>query len=293
MTGWRCGWALAPAAVVAACERAAEPLDVERLLDHAEGGRGGADRSAGRASPRCSTNTVSAATNSARGSPASRGSAREAGGRLLPVRRRLGVPSPDGIRTTAELAQALLDESRVAITPGEAFDAPGFLRISYATSLKELERGVDRIDLVRAIHRPAPRDGARNGRAVAGAEPRLQTEAASLRCPSTNVLPLLAEVVGADLRPHRRRVAASLRHRRAEARPARRCSSSPGQHQRSRGGRAPVLRAPRADRAARRRHRLHRRRGPNARRRRALARADEPDSRDRRRRTCSPSSSRT
>ena len=29
----------------------------------------------------------------------------------------------------------LLNEARVAITPGEAFDAPGFIRISYATSL--------------------------------------------------------------------------------------------------------------------------------------------------------------
>jgi aspartate aminotransferase len=53
--------------------------------------------------------------------------------------------SPDGIRTTGELAQALLDTARVAITPGEAFDAPGFLRISYATSLTELQRGVERI----------------------------------------------------------------------------------------------------------------------------------------------------
>jgi aspartate aminotransferase len=53
--------------------------------------------------------------------------------------------SPDGIRTSAELGQALLDEARVAITPGEAFDAPGFIRLSYATSLHELERGVDRI----------------------------------------------------------------------------------------------------------------------------------------------------
>ncbi|MDQ3439669.1 MAG: aminotransferase class I/II-fold pyridoxal phosphate-dependent enzyme, partial [Planctomycetota bacterium] len=60
--------------------------------------------------------------------------------------------SPDGIRTSAELAQALLDQSRVAVTPGEAFDAPGFLRISYATSLKELRRGVDRIiSFVRAV----------------------------------------------------------------------------------------------------------------------------------------------
>ena len=62
--------------------------------------------------------------------------------------------SPDGIRTTQELAQVLLDESRVALTPGEAFDAPGFLRLSYATSLAELERGVDRIiRFVRSVDR--------------------------------------------------------------------------------------------------------------------------------------------
>jgi aspartate aminotransferase len=60
--------------------------------------------------------------------------------------------SPDGIRTSADLAQALLDEARVAVTPGEAFDAPGFIRISYATSLSELERGTDRIlSFVRAL----------------------------------------------------------------------------------------------------------------------------------------------
>jgi aspartate aminotransferase len=53
--------------------------------------------------------------------------------------------SPDGIRTTSELAQSLLDEVRVAVTPGEAFDAPGFLRLSYATSLGELERGTTKI----------------------------------------------------------------------------------------------------------------------------------------------------
>ena len=55
--------------------------------------------------------------------------------------------SPDGIRTSAELAQALLDDARVALTPGEAFDAPGFLRISYATSMTELQ----------ARHRSDPR----------------------------------------------------------------------------------------------------------------------------------------
>jgi aspartate aminotransferase len=53
--------------------------------------------------------------------------------------------SPDGVRTSAELAAALLAESHVALTPGEAFDAPGFLRISYAASMEDLERGSRRI----------------------------------------------------------------------------------------------------------------------------------------------------
>ena len=53
--------------------------------------------------------------------------------------------SPDGYRTSADLATALLNDAHVALTPGEAFDAPGFLRISYATSMKELERGSQRI----------------------------------------------------------------------------------------------------------------------------------------------------
>jgi aspartate aminotransferase len=53
--------------------------------------------------------------------------------------------SPDGIRTSAELAQSLLDDARVVLTPGEAFDAAGFIRISYATSMDRLEEGARRI----------------------------------------------------------------------------------------------------------------------------------------------------
>jgi aspartate aminotransferase len=50
-----------------------------------------------------------------------------------------------GISNTGEFAQALLDDARVAVTPGEGFDAPGFLRISYATSLDRLREGTNRI----------------------------------------------------------------------------------------------------------------------------------------------------
>jgi aspartate aminotransferase len=63
--------------------------------------------------------------------------------------------SPDGVRTSAELAQSLLDGPRVALTPGEAFDAPGFVRISYAASMEDLERGAKKIiDHLRSVERP-------------------------------------------------------------------------------------------------------------------------------------------
>src|SRR5213078_3894444 len=53
--------------------------------------------------------------------------------------------SVDGLRTSAAFAQALLDEARVAVTPAEAFDAPGFIRISYATSMDHLREGSRRL----------------------------------------------------------------------------------------------------------------------------------------------------
>ena len=52
--------------------------------------------------------------------------------------------SPDGVRTSAEFADRLIEESYVVTTAGEAFDAPGFLRISYANSLERLREAVDR-----------------------------------------------------------------------------------------------------------------------------------------------------
>jgi len=51
----------------------------------------------------------------------------------------------DGLRTSLDFADALLDEARVAVTPGEAFDAPGFIRISYATSTENLREGSRRL----------------------------------------------------------------------------------------------------------------------------------------------------
>ncbi len=42
--------------------------------------------------------------------------------------------------------QRLLDEQKVAAVPGSAFGAPGFIRISYATSDAVLAKGLDRLD---------------------------------------------------------------------------------------------------------------------------------------------------
>jgi aspartate aminotransferase len=53
--------------------------------------------------------------------------------------------SPDGHRTSLDFSDALLREQHVVTTPGEAFDTPGYLRLSYATSLDRLRDGVTRL----------------------------------------------------------------------------------------------------------------------------------------------------
>jgi len=145
MTGWRCGWAVGPAELVSACnaiqshstsnvcsisQRAAEaalrgPQDcVTDMLDEYRRRR---DRL---------YEWLSADPKLKLLKPA---------GAFYMFPDVSEYLSPDGIRTSAELATALLNDARVALTPGEAFDAPGFIRISYATSMKELERGSQRI----------------------------------------------------------------------------------------------------------------------------------------------------
>ncbi len=48
-------------------------------------------------------------------------------------------------KNCTELATALLDKAHVALVPGEAFGAPGFLRLSYATSIERIEEGLRRL----------------------------------------------------------------------------------------------------------------------------------------------------
>ncbi|MET0552132.1 MAG: pyridoxal phosphate-dependent aminotransferase [Vicinamibacteria bacterium] len=50
-----------------------------------------------------------------------------------------------GCPTTVDLARRLLDEQKVAVVPGEAFAAPGYVRISFARPMDELKDGMRRI----------------------------------------------------------------------------------------------------------------------------------------------------
>ena len=152
MTGWRCGWTIAPKEVVAA-ENA--------LQSHSTSNVCSITQKAVMAGLIGSQDCVTEMLNEYR-------KRRDQTCEWLAAEPRIRIVkpagafylfpnvsellSPDGIRTTAELAQALLDEARVAITPGEAFDAPGFFRLSYATSMADLKRGTTRIlEFVRAL----------------------------------------------------------------------------------------------------------------------------------------------
>jgi aspartate aminotransferase len=53
--------------------------------------------------------------------------------------------APKGIPNSLALCDRLLAEAGVAVVPGEAFGSNTHFRLSYATSMKELERGLDRI----------------------------------------------------------------------------------------------------------------------------------------------------
>jgi len=48
-------------------------------------------------------------------------------------------------KSCTDLAKELLEKAHVALVPGEAFGAPGFLRLSYATSIERIEEGLRRL----------------------------------------------------------------------------------------------------------------------------------------------------
>jgi aspartate aminotransferase len=63
------------------------------------------------------------------------------------VRPLLGRHGPGGtINTPTDLAQYLLREAKVAVVPGEPFGSPHHIRMSYATGMDTIRRGLDRLE---------------------------------------------------------------------------------------------------------------------------------------------------
>ncbi len=57
-----------------------------------------------------------------------------------------GSRKPALAKTCTEIARMLLEKVHVAVVPGEAFGAPGYLRLSYATSIDRIEEGLRRLE---------------------------------------------------------------------------------------------------------------------------------------------------
>lgn len=56
-----------------------------------------------------------------------------------------GVMDRLSIGTDIELGEFLIEKANVAVVPGSAFGAPGFVRISFATSMENLEKAMERL----------------------------------------------------------------------------------------------------------------------------------------------------
>jgi aspartate aminotransferase len=145
MTGWRCGWSIGPADAIAA---------QSALQSHATSNVSSITQKAVIEALTGSQDPVTRMLDEYRirrdslhawltADPRIRAVMPAGAFYLFPDVR--DVLSAGGFQTTIDLAQALLDESQVAVTPGEAFDAPGFIRISYATSMENLREGSRRI----------------------------------------------------------------------------------------------------------------------------------------------------
>ena len=145
MTGWRCGWSIGPAAVIAA---------QSAIQSHATSNVSSITQKAATAALTGSQEPVAMMLNEYRkrrdhlhewlsADPRIRCVKPAGAFYMFPDLR--DILAAGGFASTTDFAQALLDQSRVAVTPGEAFDAPGFVRMSYATSMNHLREGSRRL----------------------------------------------------------------------------------------------------------------------------------------------------
>lgn len=149
MTGWRIGWALAPAKVVKAMDKiqGQSTTNPTAVAQHAAAAALLGDK---------------APIEAMRAAFAERRKAFVAG---LDAIDGIGCRAPEGafyafpnvqgligrkakgvtLADDLAISRWLLEEARCAVVPGSAFEAPGYLRLSYATSMDKLEEGLRRI----------------------------------------------------------------------------------------------------------------------------------------------------
>ena len=154
MTGWRCGWAIAPAKAITA---------FNALQGHSTSNVSSITQKAALAAltgPQDSVTMMLAEYRMRRDRvwewllEDSRFACEKPNGAFYLFPYAAAALEAAGVRTTAEFAEALLNDAHVAVTAGEGFDAPGYFRISYATSLDQLRKGITRIhDFVRRRER--------------------------------------------------------------------------------------------------------------------------------------------
>lgn len=145
MTGWRCGWLVGPKAVVGAANalQSHSTSNVSSITQKAAvaaltGPQGCVDTMLGEYRARRDQLIAWMAEE-----PRLRCAVPQGAFYLFPSV--ADFLRPDGFRTSLEFSDALLAREHVVTTPGEAFDAPGYLRLSYATSLEKLREGVTRL----------------------------------------------------------------------------------------------------------------------------------------------------
>lgn len=145
MTGWRCGWVLAPAAVVSACNA---------IQSHSTSNACSITQKAAVAALTGPQDCVTAMLDEYRrrrdrlwaqltADPRLR--CQKPAGAFYLFMDVTDLLSPDGLRTSDAFCQALLEQQHVVLTAGEAFDAPGFVRLSYAASTETLDEAARRI----------------------------------------------------------------------------------------------------------------------------------------------------
>jgi aspartate aminotransferase len=145
MTGWRCGWALAPKALVSA---------FNAIQGHSTSNVSSITQKAAVAAltgPQDALEVMRAEYKRRRDAvwqwltDDPRFTCLRPRGAFYLFPYAVDALAPAGVRTTQEFAEVLLEEAHVAVTAGEGFDAPGYLRLSYATSMEQLREGVTRI----------------------------------------------------------------------------------------------------------------------------------------------------